>query len=167
MLTKKNVSAIEHTPIPVVLGSSIAIGRSLCMVVLQRSSGTRSRPVKKDSLYHCIFRVGSSVMRLQHCHKMGLLDIFNHQFNSKCIYSLLFRFTRLCYKNCNQSFTLIAKKWVARVPRHLKTLNQIDVLLFCGPYTEVKIRYINKQLHHCNVYSLPNQLFQLRALRNI
>ena len=60
VLTKKNVSAVEHTPIPVVLGSSIAIGQSLSMVVLQRSSGTRSRPVKKESLYHCIFRVGSS-----------------------------------------------------------------------------------------------------------
>ena len=84
VLTKKNVSAVEHTPIPVVLGSSIAIGQSLSMVVLQRSSGTRSRPVKKESLYHCIFRVGSSVMRFQHCHKMGLLDIFNRQFNSKC-----------------------------------------------------------------------------------
>ena len=48
MLTKKKVSEVEHTPIPVVLGSNMAIGQSLSMVVLHRSCGTRRRPKEKQ-----------------------------------------------------------------------------------------------------------------------
>ena len=44
------MSEVEQTPIPVVLGRTIAIGKSLSIVVLQRSCGTRRRPwgVKND-----------------------------------------------------------------------------------------------------------------------
>ena len=39
------MSEVEQTPIPVVQGRTIAIGQSLSIVVLQRSCGTRRRPV--------------------------------------------------------------------------------------------------------------------------
>ena len=44
------MSEVEQTPIPVVLGRTIAIGQSVSIVVLQRSCGTRRRPsgVKDD-----------------------------------------------------------------------------------------------------------------------
>ena len=44
------MSEVEQTPIPVVLGRTIAIGKLLSIVVLQRSCGTRRRPwgVKND-----------------------------------------------------------------------------------------------------------------------
>ena len=44
------MSEVEQTPIPVVLGRTIAIGKSLSIVVLQRSCGTRRRPwgIKND-----------------------------------------------------------------------------------------------------------------------
>lgn len=51
VLTKKKVSEVEHTPIPVVPGSNMAIGQSLSMVVLQRSCGTRRRPRKTTRNY--------------------------------------------------------------------------------------------------------------------
>ena len=50
VLTKKKVSEVEHTPIPVVPGSNMAIGQSLSMVVLQRSCGTRRRPQKQKEI---------------------------------------------------------------------------------------------------------------------
>ena len=41
---------VEQTPIPVVLGRTIAIGQSVSIVILQRSCGTRRRPwcIKND-----------------------------------------------------------------------------------------------------------------------
>ena len=44
------MSEVEQTPIPVVLGRTIAIGKLLSIVVLQSSCGTRRRPwgVKND-----------------------------------------------------------------------------------------------------------------------
>ena len=59
VLTKKKVSEVEHTPIPEVPGSNIAIGQSLSMVVLQRSCGTRRRPQKPNEI---TFKIKNNIL---------------------------------------------------------------------------------------------------------
>ena len=59
VLTKKKVSEVEHTPIPEVPGSNMAIGQSLSMVVLQRSCGTRRRPQKPNEI---TFKIKNNIL---------------------------------------------------------------------------------------------------------